>query len=414
MWKFLLTKVFKARDKFAVDLGEGSGDEEKPFIEHLEDLRNMIVRMAVTLLVVTIGTFVYCKELLVIIKHPIAIAGLTKNIQLINLQPTGGFMTAMNISLVAGIVLAFPILLYFLMQFVLPGLRNAEKKILWPALAVGAGLFIIGMTFSYYVVLPRALEFFYAFSVDFIGNGSSAPEAVKGGLEGALAALKGNPTESARVAELVINTLNEHGLLVKTDGQSGDTNAAGMLTSSGVYLWDLVAYVKFVSQFILLFGACFELPVVVMAFVKLDVLNYTMMKGTRSWAAVAIAVVAAVITPTQDMLTLALLAVPMYILYEICIWLAYYMQKKDKEAYPEYYKSLEEDEKAAKADEEADWDNEDYNPWSTAEGDDDDEAIRPKSKPTEPKPTEPEKPHDEKTLEEIAREDEERSQSNTD
>ena len=150
MWKFLLNKVFKAREKFAVDLGDG--DMEKPFIEHLEDLRNMIVRMAVTVLVMTIGTFVYCKELLRVIRMPIAMAGLDKKIALINLQVTGGFMTAMNISLVAGIVLAFPLLLYFLLQFVLPGLKNNEKRVMWPALAVGAGLFMVGMLFAFFVV----------------------------------------------------------------------------------------------------------------------------------------------------------------------------------------------------------------------------------------------------------------------
>jgi sec-independent protein translocase protein TatC len=419
MWKFLLTKVFKARDKFAVDLG-GDKDIEKPFIEHLEDLRTMIVRMAVTIIVITIATFVYCNELLRVIKYPIQLAGLTGKISLFNIAPTGAFMTAMNISMVAGIVIAFPLLLYFLMQFVLPGLRTTEKKIMWPALGIGGGLFITGMLFSYFVVLPGTLEFFYQFGVDFIGNSDATTKAATG-LQTALASLKSNSDQSARVAELVIKTLADNGLLAGGANAAPGGSVAAMTT--GATIWELVAYVKFVCQFILLFGACFELPVVVMAFVKLDVLNYNMMKGTRAWAAVIIAIVAAVITPTQDMLTLSLLAVPMYVLYEICIWLAYYMQKKDKEAYPEYYKQLEEDEKATKADDEADWDkpDSDYNPWSTAE-EDDDEAIRPKSKPTpteappaaptEHKDTPPADPHREKTLEETSREDEQRT--NTD
>ncbi len=412
MWKFLLTKVFKARDKFAVDLGDGSGDEEKPFIEHLEDLRTMIVRMAITIIVAACVTLYFCKELLEIIRMPIVIAGLDKKIVLINLQVTGGFMTAMDISLVAAIVVSFPILLYFLLQFVLPGLRHTEKKILWPALAIGFGLFMTGMLFSFFVVAPRALEFFYEFAVDFLNNFSN--DAAAKTAEVANAA-------TAAVAPVCHDCLRLRSQL-EGAGLLGK-GSVGALTPGAVYPWEIVSYVKFISQFVLIFGACFELPVVVMALVKLDILNYTMMKGTRSWAAVIIAIVAAVITPTQDVFTLSLLAVPMYVLYEICIWLAYYMQKKDKEAYPEYYKQLEEDEKAEKADEQAEWDNEDYNPWSTAEGDDDDEAIRTKSKPTEEKPAEPkpseptaepEKPHHEKTLEEISREDEERSQSNTD
>lgn len=187
-----------------------------------------------------------------------------------------------------------------------------------------------------------------------------------------------------------------------------------MTTASGILMWDLVAYVKFVSQFILLFGACFELPVVVMGLVKLDVLNYRMMKGTRSWAAVIIAVVAAVITPTQDMLTLSLLAVPMYVLYEICIWLAYFMEKKDRQLNPEYYADIEREEEAQKADEAAAWDNEDYNPWSSDDdGEDEDLAARRKSTETTvdaPAENEPKADAEaEKTLEESSREDEERN-----
>lgn len=70
---------------------------------------------------------------------------------------------------------------------------------------------------------------------------------------------------------------------------------------------------------ILMFGLAFELPVVVMPFVKLGVLTYDMMKSTRRYAIVAIAVLAAVITPTPDVATMMLMAVPMYALYEICI-----------------------------------------------------------------------------------------------
>lgn len=403
MWKFLLNKVFKAREKFAVDLG--TEDMEKPFLEHLEDLRTMIVRMAITLIVVTLVTFVYCKELLSIIRYPIVLAGLDKKIVLINLQVTGGFMTAMNISLVAGIVLAFPLLLFFLLQFVLPGLRQSEKKILWPAMTIGAGLFLVGMLFAYYVVSPRALQFFYEFSVDFLNN--------FGGDEAAKAA------EVAKAATTVVGPVCQDCLQLRHQLEGAGLlvrDAAGLssaLTPGAVYPWEIVSYVKFICQFILIFGACFELPVVVMALVKLDVLNYQMMKGSRSWAAVIIAIVAAVITPTQDVFTLSLLAVPMYVLYEICIWLAYFMHKKDREAYPEYYQQLEEDEKAMAAPATTDdWDNEEYNPWSTDEDKaDDDHGSASKALPDgDAKPTsETPKDESEKTLEDYSRDDENRN-----
>lgn len=330
MFNWAFKKVIKFREKVAVDLGDN--DVEKPFLDHLDDLRTMLVRMCVTLLVVTVGAFFFYQELLALIEHPLVTAGIRDKVSLQNLKPIGGFMTAMNISLVAGVVTAFPLLLYFLLQFVLPGLRSSEKKVVFPALGVGAGLFLTGVLFAFLVVAPRALQFFYEFSVEM----------------DQLSAAKGGAAPPDKL------------------------------------IWERVEYVKFVCQFVLIFGACFELPVVVMALVKLDILNYKVMKGSRAWAAIIIAVVAAVITPTQDALTLGLLAVPMYVLYEICIWLAWWMEKKDRQLYPEYYK--EQDEAAKNVEVADDWDNENYNPWNEDGGDDDETSARSASAPpAEPK-----------------------------
>jgi hypothetical protein len=81
-----------------------------------------------------------------------------------------------------------------------------------------------------------------------------------------------------------------------------------------------------------LFGASFELPVVVMVFVKLGLLTYETMSRTRSYAIVAIFVAAAVLTPTPDIPTMLLMAMPMLILYEICIWLAWMDRRKNRMA----------------------------------------------------------------------------------
>lgn len=321
MWQGILTKVFKIREKVAMNLG--SNDEEKPFLEHLEDLRTMIVRIAITLVVATIGTFCFYKELFDLILLPLKWAGIEAN--LINIDPSAAFMTAVNVSLIAAVIISFPIILIFIMQFILPGLKPSEKKLIAPALAVGTGLFITGVLFSYFLVLPRALEFFNEFG-DSIG--------------------------------------------VKQT-------------------WTLENYVTFSTRFILIFGVSFELPVVVMALVKLGFLSYKTMKKTRRHAAVIIMVFAAVITPTQDIMTLLLLAVPLYFLYEICIWLSYYMEKKDREAFPEYYAELDKDEKALEAPPSDDWDNENYNPWFSDDDDqkgDEDEYQRPRATPSAPPP----------------------------
>ena len=182
------------------------------------------------------------------------------------LKPTETFMLSMKLSFFAGIILAFPLLLMFILQFVLPGLHANEKRVLWPSMLVGFGLFLGGVLFAYYGVLPRALMFFYEWS-----------------------------------------------------GSLGVSND-----------WRIGEYISFATQFTLLFGVAFELPVVVMVFVKLGLLTYETMSRTRSYAIVAIFVAAAVLTPTPDIFTLLLMALPMIILYEICIWLAWLDRRKNR------------------------------------------------------------------------------------
>lgn len=183
------------------------------------------------------------------------------------LRPTETFMLSMKLAFFAGIVLAFPLLLYFILQFVLPGLHDNEKRVIWPAMAIGFGLFLTGVLFAYFYVLPEALTFFYDWS-------------------GAL-------------------------------GVSND--------------WRIGEYITFATQFTLLFGLSFELPVVVMVLVKLGLLSYDTMARTRTYAIVAIYVAAAIITPTPDIMTLNMMAIPMLVLYEICIWLAWFDRKKARE-----------------------------------------------------------------------------------
>jgi hypothetical protein len=93
--------------------------------------------------------------------------------------------------------------------------------------------------------------------------------------------------------------------------------------------WRIGDYITFTTQFTLIFGHAFELPVVVMTLVKIGLLSYQTMSNTRSYAVLTIFIVGAIITPTGDALTLSLLAIPMCLLYEICIWLAYFNRKKE-------------------------------------------------------------------------------------
>jgi len=357
---FILKKIFQLRD-------HANSDAEKPFLEHLEDLRLMIMKVVITLVISMTACFTFQDKLMLILQKPIkevwhlhqetllpekkdinkeltvelwqeaksleraatpltleereqlyratgddtlvfhskAVSYLRAALALPDakrepfvsnlpvtdemkrevkallatkanpepqvatsslsaLRPTETFMLSMSLSFFAGIVVAFPALLYFILQFILPGLHGHEKRVLWPALAIGFGLFLGGVLFAYFLVLPRALVFFFEWGND-------------------------------------MGISNE---------------------------WRIGEYISFATQFTLLFGASFELPVVVMVLVKLGLLGYETMKKTRTYAIVAIFVIAAVLTPTPDIFTQCLMACPMIVLYEACIWLAWWDAKK--------------------------------------------------------------------------------------
>ena len=243
-------------------------DKEKPFLDHLEDLRGTMIKVFGTLIVSTIIAFIFYKGLIEVIKYPIIKAneaGANLDTELRVFSPVEGFMSVIKICLYAALIGSFPILLYFIGEFIIPGLNKKEKKLILPVVFASFILFSIGVVFAYFVVIPRALEFFDSFNA---------------------------------------------GVNISTDLRFKYT-------------------VSFITMLCLVFGLCFELPVVVLTLVKLDLLNSKMMRSTRSYAIVAMFVLAAVITPTPDIFTMSLLAGPMVLLYEFCIWMAWYMERKE-------------------------------------------------------------------------------------
>ena len=160
--------------------------------------------------------------------------------------------------------MAFPFLLYFVAQFVVPALTLVEKKYVLPVVFVGLSLFLSGVLSCYYWLLPSTLRF----------------------------------------------ALKDQQELAWTSN------------------WDVQSYFSFTTQFVLSFGLAFELPLVVLFLVRIGVLNHEMLRKTRVIAFVLVFLLAAVITPTTDPFTLCAMAIPMYVLYEICIVLAKYTEKK--------------------------------------------------------------------------------------
>lgn len=241
-----------------------TGGEQKAFLDHIEDLRLVLIRMAIALGAAMLLSFVFRTELAAIIQRPLIAVDPSRAANLQSLGVPDSMMISLEISLYAGLIISFPFLLFFLGQFVLPGLTAKERKMMLPGATAGFGLFLGGVLFAYFWVLPMTLEFFFQ------------------------------------------------------DAKSMNWQP----------MWTVREYYSFTTQFIIAFGLAFELPVAILLLVKLELLTVQQLRQGRSFALVIIFVLAAIITPTQDIFTLLLMGGPMYFLYEICILLAAITERK--------------------------------------------------------------------------------------
>ena len=250
-------------------------EEEKPFLDHLEDLRWTLIKMAIALAVFMLLSFIFVKPIADVIEGPREATSKymaekhpeVKETNLTSLGPVDSISITFKLTFYAGLVLSFPLQLYYLAAFLLPGLTSKERGMMVPVLLMGTGLFVIGVLFSYGWVLPGTLIFF-----------------------------------------------------------AEDQAKFGWTTQ-----WSVREYYSFVTQFSIGFGLAFELPLVVMLLVKIGVVDFKLMNSTRSHAVVIMLTLAAVITPTTDPFTLLAMAIPLIVLYEICIWISYFMGKKKEE-----------------------------------------------------------------------------------
>lgn len=181
-------------------------------------------------------------------------------------SPAGAFIVAVQVAMYAGVILASPFILYFVASFVFPALRMKERKYVYRGLLYGLGLFFIGVAFCYFLLMPIAL----AASVKY--------------------------TEWLGFA---------------------------------VFRWRAEDYISFVSKFMLGMGLGFEMPVILLVLVKIGVLDYRILAKSRRYVIVISFFLGAVLT-TPEIITQVLMAMPLLVLYEITIWIAWYWERQEK------------------------------------------------------------------------------------
>jgi sec-independent protein translocase protein TatC len=138
-----------------------SFDDRLTLVEHLDELRTRLIVSGVVLLLAVIACFVFNHQLLEIANKP-----LPRDLEPVTLNPTEPFFTTLKLSFYAGILIALPFILYQIYAFVLPAFSPAEKKVVLPMLVMVPFLFIAGVVFAYFVVMPPALKFLLNFNED--------------------------------------------------------------------------------------------------------------------------------------------------------------------------------------------------------------------------------------------------------
>jgi sec-independent protein translocase protein TatC len=250
-----LRKLFQFRE-------QSQGDVVKPFLDHLEDLRWTLLKMGFSLVAGMTGAFFYRNEIAEVIRKPLE--DLQGQQQLVTLAVTDAFMISLQLAFYAGLVLAFPFLIYFLAEFVLPALTSRERRILLPAVGAGFVLFGFGAYLSYRYVLPPTLGFFRDY-----------------------------------------------------------TTSMGMDPR-----WHARDYYAFVSHLTISCGLFCELPVGVIGLAALRLISYRLLSKTRSYAFTGIMILVAVLSPTPDPMTFLTLAFPVVFIYELCIWIVWFMDRR--------------------------------------------------------------------------------------
>ncbi len=243
-------------------------DSKAPLIEHLIELRQRLLWSVAALTVAFLISIFFADEIFGILVQPLTDAFPAGEGKLIYTKLYEAFFVEIKVAMFAAFFLAFPIISNQLWAFVAPGLYANEKKAFLPFLIATPLLFMAGASLAYFIVMPTAFKFFLGF------------EGPVGGLQ------------------------------------------QEALPAMGDYL-------SLVMQFILAFGVCFQLPVLLLLLNRAGIVTREQLKGMRRYMIVGAFALAAILTP-PDVVSQLMLGIPLILLYEGSLVIMWFTDRRKK------------------------------------------------------------------------------------
>ncbi|MCG6862829.1 MAG: twin-arginine translocase subunit TatC [Chromatiaceae bacterium] len=226
--------------------------QEQPFVSHLVELRDRLIRMLVAVFLAFLALFPFANDIYTYVAAPL-MAQLPEGTSMIATQVASPFLTPFKLALVSAVFLSMPYLLFQLWSFVAPGLYRHEKRLAIPLLVSSILLFYLGMLFAYYVVFPLVFAFLTG----------TAPEGV-------------------------------------------------------AVMTDISHYLDFVLTLFFAFGIAFEIPIATILIVAAGITTPEDLGRKRPYVIVGVFVAGMLLTP-PDVISQTLLALPMWLLFELGI-----------------------------------------------------------------------------------------------
>jgi Tat protein translocase TatC len=334
----------------------GPADQSRmSFGDHLEELRRRIIYSLLGLVVGVVICLFFTDWVVTFLCQPLVVA-LTmagQNPRLYQEQVAQLFLNYMTMAIVGGVILASPWISYQLWKFIGAGLYERERKVVKYYGGASLGLFLVGAAFMYLVVMPFAMKYFVEFSQGFKVPDTKFLTPIQRLLyrDRLAAPAEGPATSQADRVQLPILEdpppvqpgrvwIDRISGQLRYYGADGQMRTETPVSSSLVMpLFNLAEFLQFTVAMMAVFGLGVQTPLVILFLVRMHIVSVKALRAKRRLVIMLVTILAAFLSPSPDVVSMLLLAVPMWGLFELGILLGVFVErgraKREAEAGPE-------------------------------------------------------------------------------